>query len=111
MKLCELTDIPSPAGQPGSLRITPQGWHNEHGICVVRDGMQVYAYENRCPHMLMPMDWIEGQFLTADKQHIQCAVHGALFRPEDGHCVAGPCTGQRLQRIPVSVINGQIMID
>ena len=34
--------------------------------------------------------------------------HGALFRLEDGVCVAGPCAGERLKPWPVAVIDGVV---
>lgn len=42
---------------------------------------------------------------------IQCATHGALFEIETGHCIAGPCLGQNLQKIPYLLDNGLIMVD
>ena len=41
--------------------------------------------------------------------HIRCTWHGALFRIDDGACVAGPCTGQRLTPWPVTVTDGTIV--
>lgn len=110
MKICALTDIPSPGGKPGSIRVNPPGWDNEHGLCLIRQGLKVYAYLNQCPHMNMPMDWVEGQFLTADQQYIQCAVHGALFNPDDGRCVAGPCQGQPLTAVPIIIQDGDVLL-
>ena len=37
-----------------------------------------------------------------------CATHGARFRIEDGHCVAGPCRGARLTVVPISVRDGAV---
>ena len=34
---------------------------------------------------------------------ILCATHGALFRIEDGHCLSGPCVGESLTPLPVSI--------
>lgn len=100
-----ITDIPN----NGSVRLTSDNY--EHGLCIIRDGLNINAFINHCPHMGMPMDWAEGQFLTADKQYIQCAVHGALFNKSDGVCVAGPCQGQRLQPVPFTVKDGQAILD
>lgn len=104
----KLTDIPDNT----SIRLPHADY--EHGVCVVRQGLSVFAYANRCPHMGMPMDWVEGQFLTAPSaaatKHIQCSVHGALFTIDNGLCVAGPCQGQTLTPVPVSIVNGNITI-
>lgn len=64
---------------------------------VVRIDNQFYAYRNRCPHLGIELNWMPGQFLDADKCFIQCSTHGALFTPEDGHCIAGPCAGDQLE--------------
>jgi nitrite reductase/ring-hydroxylating ferredoxin subunit len=71
----------------------------EAGVVVHRGG-RLYAYRNRCPHTGVELNWLPGQFLSIDGEHIQCATHGALFRIEDGLCVYGPCSGQSLQPLP-----------
>lgn len=58
---------------------------------------QVYCYKNECPHTLANLNWQKDIFLNLEKTHIQCSMHGALFRIEDGLCVWGPCKGMRLQ--------------
>lgn len=68
-------------------------------LLVRRDG-QVYAYENRCPHRGIPLEWQADQFLDASGSLIQCATHGALFLIETGECVTGPCVGQALRALP-----------
>ena len=68
-------------------------------LLVVRREGQVYAYQNRCPHRGIPLEWQPDQFLDHSNSLIQCATHGALFLIESGECVAGPCEGQALQRL------------
>jgi nitrite reductase/ring-hydroxylating ferredoxin subunit len=51
------------------------------------------------------------QFLNLDKDYIQCATHAALFRIEDGRCVAGPCRGDVLNALPLAVDKGEIFLD
>ena len=65
-------------------------------LLVVRREGQVYAYQNRCPHRGIPLEWQPDQFLDHSNSLIQCATHGALFLIESGECVAGPCSGQSL---------------
>jgi nitrite reductase/ring-hydroxylating ferredoxin subunit len=67
-------------------------------LIVRRDG-QVYAYQNRCPHRGVSLEWQTDQFLDASQSLIQCATHGALFLIESGECVAGPCAGQTLNAL------------
>lgn len=68
----------------------------EKNFFAVRREGQVYAYENRCPHRGISLEWQPDQFLDASASLIQCASHGALFLIESGECVAGPCAGQSL---------------
>ncbi|MGH8434520.1 MAG: Rieske (2Fe-2S) protein [Pseudomonas sp.] len=67
-------------------------------LAVRKDG-QVYAYQNRCPHRGVPLEWLEDQFLDHSGSLIQCATHGALFLIDSGECVAGPCAGQTLDAL------------
>lgn len=70
------------------------------GFVVLKNGV-FSAYENKCPHTGAPLDWVEHQFLDADKELIQCAVHDARFEIETGECIFGPCVGQGLTRLVV----------
>lgn len=56
------------------------------------------------------MDWTPGDFLSSDRQYIQCSLHGALFEVDGGRCVAGPCRGDRLTPVQVYVENGLLML-
>ena len=72
-------------------------------VVVVREGTRVYGYVNSCPHTGTPLDWTPDQFMSEDGGHILCATHGALFRIEDGHCLAGPCIGDSLTAASVAL--------
>ena len=78
---------------------------DQSGYCasafVVRHAGVVHAYLNRCAHKFVELDWEPGEFFDADRQYLVCATHGALYDPDTGCCVAGPCRGARL--IPVAV--------
>lgn len=80
-------------------------------LLAVRRGGRVFVYVNRCPHTGGPLDWVEGRFLSFDKAHIQCATHGALFRIEDGFCLAGPCAGDALSPVAAKIAGGRVVID
>lgn len=80
------------------------------GASVPSDADGLIAYVNDCPHARTPLDWQEGQFLTADQTRILCATHGAEFRIEDGLCVHGPCPGARLLAVPLAVRDGMVFI-
>ena len=77
-------------------------------VMAVRRGGTVNVYVNSCPHVGAPLDMRAGRFLNAEKTHILCANHGALFRIDDGVCVHGPCTGQALEPVPVTVRDGRV---
>ncbi len=66
------------------------------------------AYVNRCAHVPVEMDWQPRQFWDSDRQFIICSVHGALYDPATGRCVAGPCVGARLHAIQLNEEGGQV---
>jgi nitrite reductase/ring-hydroxylating ferredoxin subunit len=74
----------------------------------VRRGDTVFAYENRCPHQGTPLDWMPDQFLDRTGRHLICATHGALFTLERGLCIAGPCLGDHLKRVPLETREGTL---
>lgn len=71
-------------------------------------GEKVVAYRNHCPHTGAPLNWNPDEFLSYEKEFIQCAIHGALFRLEDGYCLHGPCNGKSLIAVPLQVDAGVI---
>lgn len=81
-----------------------------HGLFVVRRGAALYGYRNRCPHTGAPLEWQPHRFLDADGHYVQCALHGALFRVEDGYCLRGPCAGQSLEPVEVGVDGGWVVL-
>jgi len=79
-----------------------------HGF-VVRRGEAVFGYVDRCPHAGLPLTQTLDGYLTPDGSLIACSWHGALFEPETGACVGGPCMGQALTPWPVAVRGGAIV--
>jgi len=75
---------------------------------LVRVGDEVHAFLNRCPHAGRQLNFMPDRFLTQDGSLIQCIQHGALFEKATGECIAGPCVGERLTRIPVVIDSGVI---
>lgn len=69
-------------------------------LLAVRKAGQVYLYENRCPHLGVPLEWLPDQFLDHSGSMLQCSTHAALFLIDNGECVAGPCAGQSLRALP-----------
>ena len=66
----------------------------------------VHAYVNRCAHQQLPLNLLPDRFLTHDGSMILCTAHGAIFEKSTGYCVAGPCAGRSLARVPVQVVGG-----
>ena len=105
--LCRLEDLADPGARGFSLRL-PDGVIAD--IFVVRRGTECFAYRNHCPHTGSPLDWQPDQFLNLERTLIQCATHLAVFRIEDGRCVAGPCAGQALTPVPLDVVEGWLEV-
>ena len=103
--LCRLDDLAE--GRSKGVFINPDSRYAD--LVVVRTRQGVYAYRNRCPHTGAPMEWEPDQFLDYTNTLIQCGVHGALFRIEDGYCVSGPCARQALRRIAVIERDGWLI--
>ncbi|MDJ0943491.1 MAG: Rieske (2Fe-2S) protein [Kiloniellales bacterium] len=81
-------------------------------IFVVREAEAVYGYANACPHAGTPLDWEPDRFMNADGSYLMCHTHGALFRIEDGYCIAGPCAGASLTTVALQVAeDGGIYLD
>lgn len=72
-------------------------------VLLVRVHGRISAFLNRCPHQGVTLHAEPNVFLEAGGELIQCAMHGALFLPETGECVFGPCQGRHLKPIAVSV--------
>lgn len=106
LRLCRLDELPDPGSRGFSLT-TDAGLQD---IFVVRRGDRAFAYLNHCPHTGSPLDWQPDQFLNLERTLIQCATHMALFRIEDGHCLAGPCAGQALTPLAVTLLDGWVAV-
>jgi nitrite reductase/ring-hydroxylating ferredoxin subunit len=58
------------------------------------------VYANVCPHRRLRLDRGGQLYLTPDRSLVVCVHHGARFQLLTGKCVAGPCVGRYLQRVP-----------
>ena len=77
---------------------------------VVRQGDDVYAYQNFCAHVGHPLNWTPNKFLTKDKTAIICASHGATYQIDTGHCFAGPGSGGSLRKVDAAIRDGIIYV-
>ena len=80
-------------------------------LILYRDGDDVRAWLNICPHAGRRLDWAPGRFLLSKDGLLVCAAHGASFELREGVCVAGPCRGESLRAVAVSVVDGQVRPD
>jgi nitrite reductase/ring-hydroxylating ferredoxin subunit len=106
VRLCRLDDIPD--GGSNGFVVERDGVRR--GYLAVRRGGRVHVYVNVCPHIGSPLDFQPGQFLNRERTLIQCSTHGALFRIEDGYCLAGPCAGKSLEAAPTEVAGGAVYL-
>ncbi|TVZ37787.1 nitrite reductase/ring-hydroxylating ferredoxin subunit [Alteromonadaceae bacterium 2753L.S.0a.02] len=95
VKLFDLSALPE--GGAVSFEI-----HDKKGFAVKYEG-DVFVYENSCPHLNIPLEWQENQFLDGEGHLIQCSTHGALFLINSGECISGPCMGDKLQPIAFEI--------
>ena len=105
--LCDAADIADPGSRGFTL---DTGEALPFRLFVVHKRGALNAYVNSCPHTGAPLEWMPDQFLDFDNSFIQCAIHGALFRPEDGYCLRGPCVGSSLQSLALRVQKGKVMV-
>jgi len=75
---------------------------------VLRFDGQVRGYLNRCVHVPMEMDWQEGQFFDSAGLYLMCATHGAVYAPDTGLCVGGPCRGAALAKLRIEERDGSV---
>lgn len=71
----------------------------EATVFFVRYDGKPFGYLNRCAHVPMEMDWSEGKFFESSGLYLMCATHGAIYEPDTGKCVGGPCRGARLRPV------------
>jgi len=97
--------------QPGSVR---KFWlicqkYRVDAFLVNHEG-RFHAYVNRCRHMTTPLDFVRNQFFTEDGRNLECLTHGAIYEPESGLCIEGPCKGLALYRLPVMIDREEVLV-
>jgi nitrite reductase/ring-hydroxylating ferredoxin subunit len=99
-RICHISDVAD--GQPRGFA---HFGHREK-VIVLRKNGQLHAYRDACPHYEggTPMAWKSDAYLNGDGTYLACHSHGALFEMETGVCVAGPCLGQKLTRVEITVM-------
>jgi nitrite reductase/ring-hydroxylating ferredoxin subunit len=80
-------------------------------ILLRTNGGALLAYRNACPHMGIELDWESDRLMTPGGRYLRCTGHGALFEPDSGLCVRGPCLNEALTRLPVRIEDEMVMLD
>jgi nitrite reductase/ring-hydroxylating ferredoxin subunit len=104
--LCRVADLADPGAR--AFTVGTGDWPLRGFL--VRRGNAVQAFVNHCPHQGHPLNLMPDAFLTPDRRLILCSSHGALFEIATGLCVAGPCAGQALRRIPILIELGLVLL-
>jgi nitrite reductase/ring-hydroxylating ferredoxin subunit len=105
-RLCALTALAD--GRAALLGAA--GAPAQEAILLVRRGDHVAAFVNECPHMGLPLDWKPDRLALDDGAFLRCSHHGAVFRVDDGLCVAGPCVGESLNPVTLCIVDGMVML-
>lgn len=105
--ICRTQDL---ASEGDGWRFTVPGSEGASPAFVVRWRGAVYAWLNQCRHVPVELDWNPGKFFDDSGLYLICATHGALYEPDSGVCVSGPCHGQRLFPIGVVERDGAIYL-
>ena len=103
--LCRLEAIDDGGGIAVDVESSTGGF----SLILLRQGANVFAYHNECPHAGRRLDWAPGKFLIENGQII-CASHGASFFIESGRCYSGPCRGAGLAAVRVEIIDGEVCL-
>lgn len=109
VRVCALNEIKPQQVQVVALPRGEDKRPREALVLLGSDG-EPRAYLNRCRHLPIPLDAGSRQFMTHDGEHLLCGTHGALYRRDDGVCVAGPCVHLTLEKLPILEENGVLFL-
>ncbi len=118
-----LAHAPTPGTALGAVSDLPDGQANlmaldtgggiaqPFRLLMLRNGLQVRAFVNRCPHFGVPLAAKQTLLISRPGHSITCNVHYARFRWSDGVCDSGECVGEGLIPVPMDIsADGQITI-
>jgi nitrite reductase/ring-hydroxylating ferredoxin subunit len=105
--ICSSWDLEE-GGRGVRFRIRHQG--EEKPAFVVRFEGVCRAYLNQCAHVPVELDFREGEFFDESGLYFVCSTHGALYAPESGACMGGPCNGRGLIPLEVVEIDGEVFV-
>lgn len=94
-EICKLSDINNPGTMTIDLDCFP--------LLLVRQGEQLYAYVNACPHQYLPLDYKGNRLLSSDGKKLRCTNHSASFAIETGEGIEGFGIGCNLDIVPIGL--------
>ncbi|QIB64971.1 Rieske 2Fe-2S domain-containing protein [Kineobactrum salinum] len=68
---------------------------------IVRFDGKAVGYLNVCAHAALQLEGRQSRLFSRDRQSLVCASHGAVYKPDTGLCISGPCKG--LSLIPLNI--------
>ncbi|MFT4587768.1 MAG: nitrite reductase/ring-hydroxylating ferredoxin subunit [Candidatus Binatia bacterium] len=77
---------------------------------LARFGGKIVAYENLCRHLPLTLDYDDNRFFDSEGKFIICQTHGAMYHPANGRCIEGPCGGESLYPIEISLEDGVVWL-
>lgn len=109
--ICSIRDVPNRRGL-GLVLATrgPDGGEQPLPVVLVRWDRDIFAYRDACPHHGNRLDWGGEGFIDSNGLYLMCGKHGALFDPTTGCCIEGPCRGNALTPLNVTVRGGDVCI-
>ena len=81
----------------------------ELGEVIIVHHQGLHAYRNSCPHAGVGLDYGDGDCL-AEPGVLICSLHGALFEADTGRCIDGPCSGDHLSPVAISLTDQGISV-
>ena len=100
--LCDLKDIPDPGTHSVAI--------GDVSILIARRGGAIWGYMNACPHQYLPLDYRGSDVLSADGSKLICSNHDAVFDLETGAGLGGHGQGCQLDRVPLVLQEGRVLI-
>jgi nitrite reductase/ring-hydroxylating ferredoxin subunit len=69
------------------------------------------AWYNVCPHQGRALNFAPDRFISDDEGRLVCCAHGAVFEPDRGRCISGPCQNAELKAVAISENAGEVMVE
>jgi nitrite reductase/ring-hydroxylating ferredoxin subunit len=108
--VCRTSAIPDSQAVGFVLALAGESGPKPWPILITRKGSQFFGFENACPHQGVRLDARPGQFLDDDGNFLTCGMHRAQFDLDTGHCFLGPCQGQRLKPVNLTIDDGDLCV-